>query len=489
VNGPLNILVLESDSVALEERLITVDRCGHIGHPLQALAGARDRRGRLNPEVMLFSAALWVEGGAALVAHYAEKGKVCRVLLCGNEEDVGSRAEFLDQGVQGVLVLPFSSGEFAHAVDAVMAGPPAGVPSKTPAAAASAEDEEDSGTDEGSEGDAEPGGEQDEVREHILALAGQLGRGEAEISSISPVAVELQSLSLGSELPDMAAMLEKIERDPNIASSVLRAANSVAYRGMPRVLDLKAAARRLGGRRLGEIAQTAALRGAFEEPTTSGWSELLNRMWRNTVTTAQACRLLASEIGSVHPGQAYSMALFHNLGEVLVVDLHKERGEAAPTDGKASGKLLQHMDRYHSDLGEILIRSWGLPGSLSTLARCHHDPSQLPPGTPLGRSAWLVAACFAAVVEVGADYKEEHSEGPPIAVSAAALGVSSERVMEMARHADAWWKGQKIVGDLGGDDAPLVPDEPPAATPPEEASKTPAPEPTPAPESTQAEGA
>ncbi len=462
MNGPLNILLMESDSVATEELLIVIDRCGHIGHPVKALADARDRRGRLNPEVMLFSAELWAHGGAELVTHYAEKGKVCRVLLCGDAAAIGSRAEFLDEGVQAVLQTPLSSGELAVAVDALMAGPPAGA--RAAKATESPTSSADKPEDSSAQGD---GGEPDdgaaEVRGHIMELAGKLGRGEAEISAISPVAAELQSLTLGAELPNRAALIEKIERDPNIASSVLRAANSVAYRGMPRVLDLDAAGRRLGSRNLGEIAQTAALRGAFEVPTTSGWSELLNRMWRNTVTTAHDCRLLASSLGSVHPGQAYSMALFHNLGEVLVVDLYKERGETPPPAGKAVGKLLRHMDQHHSDLGEILIRSWGLPGSLSTLARCHHDPAQLPSGTPLGRSAWLVAACFAAVVDIGADYKEVHSEGPPLAVSASALGVPQDRLIEVARRADAWWKGQEVDPQVDYGTGEVVPDEPPTA--------------------------
>lgn len=472
MNGPLHILLIESDSGATDELLIAVDRCGHIGHPVKALADARDRRGRLNPEVMLFSAELWAEGGAELVAHYAEKGKVCRVLLCGDAAAIGSRAEFLDEGVQAVLETPLSSGELAVAVDALMSGPPAGV-AVAKAAEAPASSVEDSLAQE--DGVDRPDGGAAEVRGHIMELAGKLGRGEVEISAISPVAAELQSLTLGAELPNRAALVEKIERDPNIASAVLRAANSVAYRGMPRVLDLDAAGRRLGSRNLGEIAQTAALRGAFEEPTTSGWSELLNRMWRNTVTTAHACRLLASNLGSVHPGQAYSMALFHNLGEVLVVDLYKERGETPPPAGKAVGKLLRHMDQHHSELGEILIRSWGLPGSLSTLARCHHDPGQLPLGTPLGRSAWMVAACFAAVVDVGADYKEVHSEGPPLAVSASALGVSQDQVIEAARRADAWWKGQEVEAEIDYDKGEVVPDEPPAGTPqPTPASPAPA---------------
>lgn len=468
MNGPLNILVAEKDKVLREERLMLIDRCGHLGHPVASLADARDRRGRLSPEVMLFSGEIWAEGGADLIAHFAEKGKVCRVLVCGDEEVQAARAEIIDQGAQAVLLLPLSTGELCGSLEALMAGPPAGV--ELPRAAAEPEPEAESeeeaavGSDEiEASGEVE---ESDEVREHILELAARLADGAADISNISPVAVELQSLSLGSEAPGVAAMIEKVERDPNIAAAVLRAANSVAYRGMPRVLDLSAAGRRLGSRRLGEVAQMAALKGAFEAPPKSGWSELLSRMWHNTVVTAHTCRLLAAELGFVHPGQAYSMALLHNLGEVLVVDLYKQRGETPPVQGKASGPLRTHMEQHHTALGEVLIRSWGLPGSLATLSRVHHDPSSLPPGTPLARSAWLLAAAYGAVVASGTDYKDEHSEGPPLEVASAALGIPMERVLDTARRAEAWWLGQEAEA------APPAPPAPPPA--PEPASPEPA---------------
>jgi hypothetical protein len=74
----------------------------------------------------------------------------------------------------------------------------------------------------------------------------------------------------------------------------------------------------------------------------------------------------------------------------------------------------------------------------------------------------LVAASFAAVVEVGADYKDEHTEGPPLSVSAAALGIPQDRVMDLARKADAWWKGQDIAEDVDFGTGEVVPDEPPA---------------------------
>ena len=64
---------------------------------------------------------------------------------------------------------------------------------------------------------------------------------------------------------------------------------------------------------------------------------------------------------------------------------------------------------------------------------------------------------------------------------AAALGLSATRVMEVARRADAWWKGQDLEEAVGDSSAPRVPDEAPVADPPQAEVSAPAPE--------QAEGA
>ncbi|MEE2830206.1 MAG: HDOD domain-containing protein [Myxococcota bacterium] len=467
MKGPLNILVIEGGVTLCDEHLTSIGRAGHLGHAVNSLREARDRRGRLTPEVMLFSGEHWDQGGAEVIAHFAEKGKVCRVVVVGGEAVRGRQWELIDQGVQAVLLQPISTGELARVIEGVMAGPPAGVPARSEVEKAAVAKEDGAKKEALADGEIEADGEVEEspeLRGHIQDLAEQLASGKTVLSNISPAAVELQSLALGSEAPSMATMLEKIERDPNLAAAILRAANSAVYRGMPRVLDLSAAGRRLGSRRLAEVAQMAALRGAFQAPPKSGWSELLSRMWRNTVTTAHTCRLMAERMGFLQRGQAYSMALFHNLGEVIVVDLYKKMGEVAPPGGLALGALRSHMDQHHAALGELLIRSWGLPGSLASLARHHHDPAELPSGTPLSRNTWLVAACFQAVVEAGADYKDRHEEGPPLEVACAALGVSADQVQTAAKDAIAWWSGESVEPVESAARAPstTTEDKPPA---------------------------
>ena len=285
----------------------------------------------------------------------------------------------------------------------------------------------------------EPWADPTEVRAQLHGLANDLRSGNANLKDISPVAIELQGL-VGDPETTLPKLVEKIEQDPKLAAAILKASNAAAYRGMPNVLDLESAGRRLGTRRLGEIAQTEALRSAFTSGV-KGWSRLLSRMWRTTVVTAQTARDIAEKLGERNLGAVYTMALFHNLGEVLIIDLYQKLGYKAPRTGIADGALEREMDAQHTALGTLLLRSWRMPPSIAAIAFHHHDPGQLPAGTPVCRHAWMIGGAYRAVVEAGYEYKKTKNEGPPVAAAAAALGIKPEMFTDAAEAAIARWTG------------------------------------------------
>ncbi len=400
--------------------------------------------------MMIFFMKVWDGGGPELVDSFAGRGKPCRVLITGDERAIGRSPEYLDDGAQGVLLFPMSTAELDLAVDGLMMGPPALVDLRSSTEIRAAEAAEDTSkesadpapADQLNPDDPERAAKKVKVRAHMQLLAGQLRAGKARVSNISPVAMELQGLCAADETPSLGALVSKIEQDPNLALAVLKASNTAAYRGMPSVMDLTAAGRRLGSRRMGEVAQMEAIKGAFVAGKGSGWSRLLSRMWRNTVVTAIASRNMAERLGSANRGEVYSMALFHNLGEILVVDIYKSMEESPPRDGYVSGGMLEDMDKQHAALGALLLKSWNMSSSLAAIAFAHHDPSQLPAGTPLTRHAWLIGGCHTAVVAAGYEYKKPHTEGPTIAACAAVLGVPATAFEECAKQAIEWWTGR-----------------------------------------------
>jgi HD-like signal output (HDOD) protein len=422
----LHIIVLDEDPERREAARVMVDRIGHRCTALDTVQGVVSRRGRLVPDLLLFSEGCWSDGGSQYLLKEGD-GAGFRVLILGSSGALSRLPELLDEGAQGVLPVPLSPAQLDAAVEVVMAGPPACAEMERVGPRPSLSD-------------CDKVDKRAAMREQVQVLAKDLREGRARLSAISPVAMELQTLCSGDDPPSLRQLVTKIEQDPNLATSVLKASNCVAYQGMPAVLDMAAAGRRLGLRRLGEVAQMEAIRGVFSAHRATGWSKLLSKMWRNTVTTAHACRLMADRLGGSSRGQVYSMALFHNLGEILIIDLYRSMGELPPKDGFAQGGLREDMDRNHQELGALLVKSWDMPATLAAICLAHHDPSQLPAGTPLARHAWLIGGCYRAVVEAGFTYKLGHGAEPPLEAASSVLGVGMTGFREVAEESVRWWQ-------------------------------------------------
>ncbi len=430
---PLQVLVIAPDVQARAEHVRAVQRLGHVPNGLGQSREALQRRGRRPPAVIVFAAAAWKDGGAELVDQLLQADKPTRVILVGDQRTLAKAPQYHDEGVQMLLQTPLSTAELDEAINELMAGPHARAEGPAP--------ETDPAVDEPEPEEHEPDEDTDQglVREQIMELAQKLRDGSAAVTNISPVAMELQALCAEGS-GSLVALVAKIEQDPNLCVSVLKASNAAAYRGMPSVLDLHAAGRRLGMRRLAEVAQMEALKGAFVSKN-KGWSKLLSKMWRNTVTTATAARILVERIGWSNRGEVYTMALFHNLGEILVVDLHKGIGTSPPQGGLASGALARDMKSQHAELGALLMRSWKLPPTLAAIAYAHHDPTRVEGGTPLARHAWLLGGVHKAVLEAGYTYLRSHGQGPTVDAAAGVLGVKNTWFHEAAAEAVKAWTG------------------------------------------------
>ncbi|MBJ94993.1 MAG: hypothetical protein CMP23_11055 [Rickettsiales bacterium] len=436
-----HVALIHADEKAREAYVDGLSRLGHFVSSADETAGIRVAAGRRHPSMLVFSVNCWLDGGPAYVRRLAAKNADTRVILLGSARSLRREEELRASGAQQLLVEPVPALELDRWFVELLDEPPAAeglgdedVDTQRRAAKASSSVARDrSGARTARRGD-EP------LRDEVVQLAESLRSGNARVSNLSPVAMELQAMSMDGQA-SMPELVEKIEQDPNLAAATLRSANSAAYRGMPRVIDLHAAGKRLGTRRLSEVAQTEALKGIYKGRT-KGWGPLLTRMWRHTVVTSHAARLLGERLELPSQGAIYTMALLHNIGEVLIVDLYRKSKKEAPKDGIATGSLVEDMQLRHCALGALLLKSWSFPPALVSIALKHHDPSDLAEGTPLARHAWLIGALAAVAMDGPTRYKDTPDWGPPLPRAAAVLGIRQEEFERTVEQAHEWWAAQ-----------------------------------------------
>lgn len=166
---------------------------------------------------------------------------------------------------------------------------------------------------------------------------------------------------------------ELISRDPGLAATVLKFANSAATGGRDSVTTVSRALNYLGFGTVFNVVIGALLR---QSVSTSG--TMLARFWDNSVLTAAVSSSLAAIVDFPSKDTAYTFGLLHDCG----IPLLAQRFEHYKTVLVAANSAKYHsftavedaeLGTNHAAVGYFLARSWGLPKPFSQAVLHHHD--------------------------------------------------------------------------------------------------------------------
>ncbi|MBL0514660.1 HDOD domain-containing protein [Aeromonas media] len=171
----------------------------------------------------------------------------------------------------------------------------------------------------------------------------------------------------------------KIAMDQVISVKVLRMANSAALRRGNEVTSIEQAVIRLGFNRLRSVVVASGIISSFKAPP--GFDK--HRFWTQTFQVATIARTLAQQTRAVDPESAFTCALIHNIGELLIQStLPEEAGliNLAIEKGSSRVEAQREMLGYdYAQLGAELAKRWNLSASFvdaiaQQLDPLSHDP-------------------------------------------------------------------------------------------------------------------
>lgn len=145
-------------------------------------------------------------------------------------------------------------------------------------------------------------------------------RDNVNVPPYPVVAMRLQRL-VGEEDFGMGDLQRVIGGDPVLAATILRYANSAAFRGVTPTSTLEAAITRIGANEVCKIAIATSV-GAHAI-VTGCLSSLRRRYWRISMTSAMLCRALAYWRKS-NPEEAFICGLLHDFGQVVATACFEE---------------------------------------------------------------------------------------------------------------------------------------------------------------------
>ena len=182
-----------------------------------------------------------------------------------------------------------------------------------------------------------------------------------------------------SRIEDIA---KKIAMDQVISAKVLKMANSAAYRRGVEITSIEQAVIRLGFNALRSLVVASGLMTSFRTP--SNFDK--NKFWVDNFQVATIAKALAADCRAIEPETAFTCALLHNIGELLIQSTLPEEASLinmAISRGTSRIDAQREMLGYdYSQVGAELAKRWSLSETFVRAMAQQLDPLSFDPISP-----------------------------------------------------------------------------------------------------------
>ena len=207
-------------------------------------------------------------------------------------------------------------------------------------------------------------------------LLDDLQRGRLTLPGLPELALQVREEMEQSGCTN-ARLARLIQRDPAIATRVLKLAQSAAQRTGVEVSSLEAAVARLGLHHLRTLITSLCLLRMLNAVHGSH-ARLVGEVYRHSVEVGSLARALAESQPHLDPGTALLAGLVHDIGK-LPIARYLEGGSAGALADEA---ILELMQDLHAEVGARILETWKLAPNLVAVARWH-DSIHMPRSGPV----------------------------------------------------------------------------------------------------------
>jgi len=205
--------------------------------------------------------------------------------------------------------------------------------------------------------------------------------GTVNIPTIPTVLTEINAIfaSPDGSAKDAARVIEK---DPAIATRVLRLVNSSFYALKNPVSNINLACSIVGLKVIKNVVIQATVLQTFGGTKSVGGFDA-NWLWDHSFKTAVACRMLAERTqmtNGLAKDDAYTCGLIHDIGKLILLDSQPERfAESLQLANKNKVPLARAEGEVfgfnHAHVGGLLANRWKLAPAVQAAVMYHHSPA------------------------------------------------------------------------------------------------------------------
>ena len=208
--------------------------------------------------------------------------------------------------------------------------------------------------------------------------AASMAAATAKAVGLKPFpAVAQHCLALLSEPDvDMRKLHETMEKDPVLASQLLRLANSAMFRPVRPYTSLEQAIVRLGTQTVQELVASVAMFRLFQDVDGVGAT-----VRDHCAASAAIVRVLGTEARYRGVGKTFLATLMHDVGKLMMMQVGEFHYEGLTEEQLGEADSVHLLEREalgydHAVLGAHVLDAWHLPEELSRAVAWHHQPGR-----------------------------------------------------------------------------------------------------------------
>jgi putative nucleotidyltransferase with HDIG domain len=203
------------------------------------------------------------------------------------------------------------------------------------------------------------------------------------LPSMPVITQKILALDLNSDEGEMG-MLKLIEKDPQIAAKIIGLSNSPLFGSSKHVASVADAAMLLGITRVKSVTIGIAVMTSLAKKSAGKLD--IQKLWMHSLAIALALRTISRAMPQkLRPldDEIFLAGLLHDIGYMVLNNLDPVRSDELHTrlDTEKNRSCIdieaELLEMNHAELGAELARHWGLPASIVSILRYHHDPANV----------------------------------------------------------------------------------------------------------------
>ena len=204
-------------------------------------------------------------------------------------------------------------------------------------------------------------------------------KGFDKLPTLPGIAMKILEL-VRDEATNLKEIADVLSTDPPLSALVLKLINSPFYGVRTQVTSVPHAVNLLGLNTVKNLALSFSLLRNYRKGNKEDFD--YTNFWKESLIGAVSCKLIAEKIIPELSEDVFFLGLIQNIGILALSQcipeqyslVVKEKGWTLCSYHEAENQILGFN---HMEVGEYLIRSWGLPETFFTPVGYHHNPEDL----------------------------------------------------------------------------------------------------------------